>query len=675
MNSAIKERCYNEYLNEIQASFCEFIENSNPVENYLLENCKKIQNSFYLVYPFYFESHFNNLNEKELYELALCGNLYFSYLLLLDGFLDGHSGISIFALHKLHEVAIFKIVKLFPPESVFWKYFDMYGKCFEAGIIKEKKIFGKAESAKITDEDFESITKSKCAFAKCTTAGLISLSGIDTDGDPFVFSQDQFHSGLQILDDLDDWKEDFKNNRNSYLLGLAFSDIEFKKILDASDYKENVLGKYIYLSGLAVDLLYKALKYFQNAQKSCKKLNVPAWLLLIESYIIKCEDLIHNYLYVINQTNARNKHITVKDKELNLPVVVVSSQLYSVFKNALQYILIERDNSYLEMTHVMKLPSSEMKLTEDNGINVYGNIFQRSIILETYLDINTLDNKIIENEIIRGDLLEIVNYKARNVNGGWSYFPEYSLLPPDTDDLAQVIQLLVRSNYSIINDLIDEPLNLLMNYNNNDDGTFKTWILDPLDESEQQQKLKKAVQNYWGDYYGRDIEVTANLLYSLFLYDKNRFIEIIDRGIERIVKSREAQGHWKSVWYCGPYYGTYIVARLLAETNFRTDCLLETKKFILSSQNNDGGWGINKSDPLNTALAVLILKYIDKVYDSDSRPFFEKAISYLEREQLNIGSWKNIPFIKMKIGERELTYGSETISTAFVLKALTKIIS
>lgn len=50
-----------------------------------------------------------------------------------------------------------------------------------------------------------------------------------------------------------------------------------------------------------------------------------------------------------------------------------------------------------------------------------------------------------------------------------------------------------------------------------------------------------------------------------------------------------------------------------------------------------------------------------------------RAISYLSHEQKATGSWRQVPFIKMFIGNKEITYQSETITTAFVLKAFARV--
>ena len=81
MDENITVRCYTEYKREIY-SLSEMVgENKRDEENILVKGCKKLKNNFYLVYPFYFASCFHDVDIENIYELTLCGNLYFSYLL------------------------------------------------------------------------------------------------------------------------------------------------------------------------------------------------------------------------------------------------------------------------------------------------------------------------------------------------------------------------------------------------------------------------------------------------------------------------------------------------------------------------------------------------------------------------------------------------------------------
>ena len=153
------------------------------------------------------------------------------------------------------------------------------------------------------------------------------------------------------------------------------------------------------------------------------------------------------------------------------------------------------------------------------------------------------------------------------------------------------------------------PLNVLLRDNAYPDGSIETWIVPRSGRTSVQERQAFFNETRWG--VGPDSEVMANLLYGLHLYDSSRFQGTIRSGITFLLDRQDASGSWASRWYIGPYYGTYVVLRLLEATG---DTVTEARRalaFLLESQRADGGWGLSgaDSDPLCTALALLALRY------------------------------------------------------------------
>ena len=178
---------------------------------------------------------------------------------------------------------------------------------------------------------------------------------------------------------------------------------------------------------------------------------------------------------------------------------------------------------------------------------------------------------------------------------------------------------------------------------------------------------------------GPDNDVIANVLYALVLYDRTRFTEIIQRGINYLEGQQEAKGGWKSTWYCGANYGTYMCLRLLATAAHESAAMQRGLHFLRHAQHADGGWGSNgESDPLNTAFSLLGLAAAHTCGENTEgdRAQARRAFCYLRNCQEADKGWPSCEFIRMKMGrttgeaERVLTYGSRTLTTTCVLKAL-----
>ncbi len=672
----MKEKCFRSF----EESIHDIKKTDMAPSDVQMGEIQKLKGNFYVAYPFLFESHYTNIDKEALEKLALAGNIYFTYLLTFDELFDGDAKSSaIVVAHLLHEHAINLLYEMFPAQSPFWSLFKKYENEFLCSVTREYNAIKKIMEGKyIDDNDLIMMVRNRSSFAKCATAGLWVLSGCKGESNAFDKTQEFFHVGLQMLDDLKDWKDDYRKKRPSYLLSLALSD---ERILEALNRAQSddygVLGRGIYYSGIAENLLQTAKNFFIDALKSCEPYNVPQWKMLVENHIKEitnaCNDLRETKLWLLEKREkVRIIHSGKARSSPNMVGLIANTPYRQTLLRGLSFLQIEQKHDYPEMTHRMALPRFD-KNNSGNSFVVCSNLFQRTVVLDIFIDLKRLLNGAVDKKIISAELSILETSKARLVRGGWSYFPNYPWLPPDADDLAQMIQIFVKTAHPRIHELVEEPIKLLIDSNRFPDGTFRTWILDPNDNSEIQQVLKKTVETHWGERYGKDIEVTTNMLYALLVYNKERYHTIISKGIAAVLAAQAPNGLWHSGWYWGPFYGTYVATRLLSSSRFKTESLQITKDYLINNQHNDGGWGYRQSDPLNTALSILTLKNIEDANHVISHEIYERAISYLSSEQKVAGSWRQVPFIKMLIGRKEITYQSETITTAYVLKALASI--
>lgn len=95
------------------------------------------------------------------------------------------------------------------------------------------------------------------------------------------------------------------------------------------------------------------------------------------------------------------------------------------------------------------------------------------------------------------------------------------------------------------------------------------------------------------------------------------------------------------------------------------DIIDDIKKYLLETQNSDGGW----RNDLDTALATISL--INLGYDAEP---LNRAIGYILNNQNKNGSW-NIHFMYIQPGDsiKPTNYfGSQELTTSFSLEALIK---
>ena len=338
-------------------------------------------------------------------------------------------------------------------------------------------------------------------------------------------------------------------------------------------------------------------------------------------------------------------------------------KITSIIDAGINYLLSQQVKDFPEAVHYLTLPC-RMPGGDYKYETHKTKLFQRMIILDALLDtIEFFDKGKVSKEIIKSEIIKILKSRHPLVEGGWSYIPDLLLLPPDADDLGLVLQLLSRTGGKELGSLCDKALEILFTYNVHPDGCFNTWIVDPNDHSDHAQKMAEYIEVVGGK--GGSPEVVGNLIQGLLFYDKCKYKTQIAGAINYLIDQQCEQGYWNSKWYWGKHYSTFKVISVLSDIAPDNRSIILAYQYICNSQHNDGGWGEPKSDPLNTAFALLcLIKYTDRL------DIINKGIRYLASTQLNDGSWERIPFIKMETEDDNITYESRTISTSFCIKAL-----
>lgn len=338
---------------------------------------------------------------------------------------------------------------------------------------------------------------------------------------------------------------------------------------------------------------------------------------------------------------------------------------------ALKHLVEEYNNGYANTKHTMPFPKDQFKVTEDFQT---GDVFQRALIADTFLDFESSVSGL--KEIIRAEADYLLSTRRTNGIGGWAYFPGLPELAPDADDLAQVMQVMLRAGYrEKASPLFEMPLATLLEQQANDTA-WETWILPNHDKTEEQELQTEWINTAWGT--GSDIEVVANLIYALTLYDTLRFEAAISRGINFLLNSHENNHYWKSTWYYGNYYGTYVSLRALCAANAPIGTIANAIEFLETSRLPDGGWEIegHGSSPLQTALALLSLSIAKQhLGQQPDRQWLAKSLGYLNATYNTNEGWRSSPFIQMPMGRpygfihTTLTYESTSITNNYVAKA------
>jgi squalene-hopene/tetraprenyl-beta-curcumene cyclase len=622
--------------------------------------------SIYDCFPYLFEEAFPLVDDDDLDTFAVAARLYASSIFLHDKVFDpgaireAHSdlapvnGMRIMAMQW---EAYRLLHSLFPSDCAFWGQFHCYVRQFTAACLEEQRFAAGRPWGELSEELALEIARGKNGIARTTIAGLAKMQGSIGALAPLTEAIDCYNEARQLWDDLTDWKEDLDAGVPSLLLahilgkrpeGLHEQDLA---ILKAE------IGREIYYGGHAAYVLHLALSALERADGLLTPWPKLAWRKIHEDLRRECRLLLSDIEQIVAENIVRSETQPRFDLQLPLP----ASDCQRLAWPALEFLVQQWRQGFGEARHVMHFPP---EVGFGGPPYQRGDVFQRALIADSLCDSAerwSLDLR----PVIEPEIAYLLGRRASE-RCGWRYFPELPELPPDADDLAQIIQVLWRSGRRHeIREFCSGPLSLLFRDNSHPDGSFETWIIPRDLPTPEEARQAEFARNTWG--VGPDPDVMANLLYALVLADGEDYAGRIARGVAWLQGRQTPEGYWNSTWYQGPYYGTYVCTRLLSRTIPTAENIDRAATFLRTTQYVDGSWG----SPLDTAFALLALAYV-AAGDTDRA---SKALASLRATVEPDGSWPAHDFIRMDTGRATgavapiLSYGSRTITTAFVVKA------
>ncbi|HKD76608.1 MAG TPA: prenyltransferase/squalene oxidase repeat-containing protein, partial [Ktedonobacterales bacterium] len=107
----------------------------------------------------------------------------------------------------------------------------------------------------------------------------------------------------------------------------------------------------------------------------------------------------------------------------------------------------------------------------------------------------------------------------------------------------------------------------------------------------------------------------AHVLEALAGQRQPRSANACDQVVEYLCACQERDGTWRDKWSISPYYATMSCALALArvaETRVHPRLHLSVR-WVLVSQQTDGGWGYAASSPEETAYSLLILRRLGDI--------------------------------------------------------------
>ncbi len=623
----------------------------------IIENLKKNDKSpeYYQYYPRLFYNYFKEINNSIIHDLSNAGYLYYQSTLCTDILIDDHDYSKIPLILIFQEEAIKILTSIYGKNSEFWDYWNKRRNEYFEAVKIEKKL---RDEKDINFSVYEDLSDKKSAFGKVAIDCLYTLSDYKDSKlyKTLLQSHYYFSVGFQLYDDVKDFKEDFEKGQFNWAI------YELKNKISFSEYDNNVfiLNKLLFLRGIGQELLLKSINYFKNSFEILEPLHQESeWAMVIK----KMKHTIEMYLEVtVGYINTISKKIEVQNCKIKKDYFFdFSSVKNTTIKNGLEFIKKDFIHNFADLKHYMYI--SKNQGFENAGSVHYSDTFQRSMLNNCLLYIAKKFSLDI-SEYVKQENDYLIGLINKDTIGGWSYYPTVNEIAPDIDTLGEIMQYFIKSNNGLFVNIYCEPsIDIALKQRTQLDGGIETWIIPKNNQTKIQIKQEDFSINKWG--VGPDLEIVANFIYSLNLYNPSLYFVNIENALKYIVESQNEKGFWAGRQYYGNYYSTYVVLRALKEySNSYSKAIDKALEYIIGSKNEDGGYGLNEnSDPLSTSFVLLSLKLFYKNSNSNIKQLEE----YLRKKQNKEGFWSDVGFIKSKQNE---AYKSKTLTTAFVLKSL-----
>jgi hypothetical protein len=137
---------------------------------------------------------------------------------------------------------------------------------------------------------------------------------------------------------------------------------------------------------------------------------------------------------------------------------------------ALDFLLVQQRDDFREAIHHLNFPRADWSYETHPALLSF-----RSVALDGLLDAYAA-GLLVPRNVLDAEAMWILRAKHRDVRGGWNYVQEVSELPPDVDDLGQVLQVLSRLGGPGLASSCEEGIRLALDAAQQDGGSIPGYL-------------------------------------------------------------------------------------------------------------------------------------------------------------------------------------------------------
>ncbi len=560
---------------------------------------------YYLYYPYLFSSAFDVPDDTDL--LSIAGFLYYKSIIFFDEILDqGRFDSNKFFLANIcQEEAVKILASMFDLSSPFWKSWNKRRQEYLQALAIDK---GKGEVQSF--EDFEQLADFKAAFGKVAIDALHERSV--TKNEPLYHallqSHKYYYSAFQLLDDLTDFKEDSKIrqfNMAAYELKQELT----RRGVDYNNHTIDDLNKYLYLYGVGERLIDKSVEYLAKAEETVSGFPLDKW---------KTEIRKLNNTAVTRKLNiqAYTRHLKARLR-LSGNVNQKKNELRTVLELGVQFIAGSQnvDGSWHECYNDAG--------HSDSWATAFMLSFLCQSAVKEHLPASVPDKALAFLE-------------ASATNQMWGYNNSWI---PDADSTTFVL-----ITQQLKNNRPDALALEKWKSFQNADGGYATYN----DAADLISSLNNSHITNVSGWMASHVCVSSAALYLMSMaglhsaeYNKLKSYLLHSQGLD---------GLWSSYWWTSPIYATSFVIKssLAPDISGLREAAGYGTHAMMALQHESGCFG----DDYNPESAFYTALVVDAICENENlfqqwKPAIAKAASWLQSHQMEDGSWKETPAMRM----------------------------
>lgn len=520
--------------------------------------------------------------------------LYFRFLLLFDNAMDtvSEEQSKLATFQKLNtgfvffEKSIRTLTELYGDNENFWDSFAKMKQQYFETVVLEKKISAKKQA--FDRELFEKLAIGKSAVCLTTVYAMGVLNGSDTNQEALIDCLKELHIALQYLDDVDDFKQDIHEGQWTYPQYLVEQFLIQQQIVVT---ESKILHKYLYLSGIAQELIRRAENHITKSIELANESNLKEFAQYLEKRRGACD---------FHWNEIENLLSKTKMKSLQSTDIKIVNSIEEGIMSGIDYI----------RTHLNEKTQWSDFLTSAGQATTWTSAYVGLNLAE--IDVDFPELGVVYEHLMSEDSL---SFNKSIIQDGDS------------------TNFVIGFGQALTGEIPTTHQKKWLQFMNKD-GSWCTYI--------NEKSLRERLE------LGNDISVKGWLLphtcvtaaAAYMLASIPELQNEYNTTCQYLIRQLDSQNFLASYWWTSNVYATAWGMMAFSKHNQYANQNLHLGKWMIEQQNSSGAWLNSYTEECSSLYTALAVKALILCNNPDFDLAIEKGIDWLLKNQTTDGSWQ-----------------------------------